>query len=114
MGAPATLSIEDEAGNAHLPLDLQMGEWIVGRGDAAQPVDLDLTNFQGVERGVSRQHAYFIYQQGSVYLVDLDSYNGTYLNGLQLQSGKMYRLRHGDEVEFGQLRAVFRLASSGY
>ncbi len=52
---------------------------------------------------ISRQHARLTGDHHSVYLEDLDSTNGTFVNGRRLASGERYRLRAGDEVSFGKV-----------
>ncbi len=47
-------------------------------------------------RAVSRHHASIIMESGEYYLVDHDSTNSTYLNGMRLDPGDEYRLCHGD------------------
>jgi hypothetical protein len=47
---------------------------------------------------VSRQHAELFFREGSWVLVDLDSRNGTYINGARVQRSQ---LRPGDELAFG-------------
>ena len=47
-------------------------------------------------RAVSRHHASIIMDEGEYYLVDHDSTNSTYLNGMKLDPGDEYRLCHGD------------------
>ncbi|GAB4430405.1 MAG: winged helix-turn-helix domain-containing protein [Anaerolineae bacterium] len=52
---------------------------------------------------ISRQHARITGDHHSVYLEDLDSTNGTFVNGRRLSAGESYRLRAGDEVSFGKV-----------
>ncbi len=52
---------------------------------------------------ISRQHARLTSDQQSVYLEDLDSTNGTFVNGRRLVAGEVYRLRAGDEISFGKV-----------
>jgi pSer/pThr/pTyr-binding forkhead associated (FHA) protein len=82
----------------------------VGRAgtDGEQP-DLDMSPFEALDKGVSRLHAVFLYRDEQIYVEDLSSTNGTRINGLKLVPGKQYRLRNGDELEFGSLRVVVRL-----
>ncbi len=49
---------------------------------------------------VSQVHARFYRQNGSVYVEDLASRNGTTVNGQPLQGA--HKLRRGDRVQFGQ------------
>lgn len=54
---------------------------------------------------VSRRHAEFRRQKPGVEIVDLDSLNGTYVNGSLVQSGL---LADGDRIAIGKYRLVFR------
>ena len=47
-------------------------------------------------RAVSRHHASILMDGGEYYLVDHNSTNSTYLNGMRLDPGDEYRLCHGD------------------
>jgi len=80
-------------------------KFTLGRQDKSSGIapDLDLTNFGAVEKGVSRLHAQL--QRGDEYvsLVDLDSANGTFLNGQRLTSDQPRVLRDGDEIRLGGL-----------
>lgn len=87
---------------------------LVGRSDAEGRVapDIDFGPFDGVRNGVSRRHATIAYQDDAIYIQDLDSTNGTRINGFQLLPGQAYRLRDGDEVEFGRMRVILRFVRS--
>lgn len=50
---------------------------------------------------LSRRHARIFYERGAVYIADLDSKNGTTVNGVNVQQ-KITRLKSGDEVCFGR------------
>jgi hypothetical protein len=71
--------------------------------DADNQNNLDLTEDNGSELGVSRLHAMIQWSNQGVVLVDLDSTNGTFLNGHQLPAQKPYPLQSGDEICFGEL-----------
>ena len=58
---------------------------------------------------ISRKHARFRLVDGVVWLQDLGSANGTYVNGERLTGG--CRLFHGDEISFDNLR--FQLVGKG-
>jgi len=49
---------------------------------------------------VSSQHARIIQQKGAFWLEDLNSTNGTFVNGKQLS--KSHRLHHGDQIAIGE------------
>lgn len=50
---------------------------------------------------LSRRHARIFSERGAVYIADLDSKNGTTVNGTNVQQ-KITRLKDGDEVCFGR------------
>ena len=68
---------------------------------------VDLALFHGGAMGVSRKHATLHRTTHGYYMEDMNSTNGTRINGFQLTPRRKYRLRDGDEVEFARLRAVF-------
>lgn len=89
-------------------------EIIVGRlveGDLSR-VDVDLTLQGAYQHGVSRRHAALRLHDGSLYIQDLRSTNGTRINGSVLQPEREYRLRDGDEVEFARVRAIIKFVTS--
>lgn len=57
------------------------------------------------EGSVSSRHAEIAAVEGGVVLRDLDSTNGTFLNGEQI-TGE-HPLNEGDEIYFGSVRSVF-------
>lgn len=57
-------------------------------------------NYILMERGISRMHAKLIEREDDLYLLDLNSTNGTYLNGEMIESGQEYKLEEGDMVAF--------------
>ena len=83
---------------------------MVGRDDDDNPIGLDMTPYGAFDCGVSRQHAMFILRRDGVYVQDLGSTNGTRINGFSLAPKRIYRLRNGDEVEFGRLRIILRFS----
>lgn len=78
---------------------------IFGRSDSnstAKP-DIDLSVYEAVEKGVSRQHATLEVSEDTLMLMDLGSSNGTYINGQRLVPNQPRVLRDGDEVRLGKL-----------
>lgn len=61
---------------------------------------------------VSRFHAKIEYLGGEYYLVDLNSTNGTYLNGEKLRSHERKRLESGDRVRFADVGYYFESSVS--
>jgi pSer/pThr/pTyr-binding forkhead associated (FHA) protein len=72
-------------------------------GQAVVP-DIDLGPFDGYEQGVSRMHAEVRLAPEAVTLVDLDSANGTLVNGQRCEPLKPAVLHHGDVIQIGRLR----------
>jgi hypothetical protein len=85
-------------------------EIIIGRADPSQDFEpnLDLTPYGGREHGVSRRHAVIRQKEQHLFVEDLGSTNGTRLNGGELQPGRAYQLRDGDQVELGEIRLLIR------
>ncbi len=54
---------------------------------------------------VSRRHARIFFEGGHFWIKDLDSANGTQVNGRKL---KLQMLSDGDKITFGEIKAVFR------
>ena len=57
-------------------------------------------------RGISRIHSRISKEEDCYYLTDLNSTNGTYLNGGRLEVNEKARLRPGDCVAFADVRYV--------
>lgn len=72
------------------PIYLREGSILIGSKEGCDYI-LEL-------EGVSRMHAKLIRKGDNVYIVDLNSTNGTILNGRRLESGKEYRVRPGSMV----------------
>lgn len=76
---------------------------VFGRGsDGDDAPDLDLTALKAYEMGVSRRHAILRPTAKHLYLIDLDSTNGTFHNGVPIR-GKAQQLAQGDHISFGKL-----------
>ncbi len=91
---------------------------VLGRSDPVANFypDLDLSPYGGQEGGVSRRHASIIQDDDNkaLYLEDLNSTNGTRINGFSLEPRRRYRLRDGDDLEFGRVRMTLRFVRSPY
>ena len=81
-------------------------EFTLGRVSDAQPImpDIDLTPYQAYANGVSRLHAVLKREGERVFVMDLGSSNGTYLNGKRLQPNMDQTLNHGDMLALGKLK----------
>ena len=56
--------------------------------------------------GVSRIHARLLMRDGALYVSDLESRNGTWINGHRLGSGQLHELRAGDVLNLGRTRFI--------
>jgi len=88
-----------------LPLATR-NEFTLGRLSEGQPImpDIDLTPYQAYASGVSRLHAVVKRDTGRIFVMDLGSSNGTYLNGRRLNPHTEEDLKHGDVVALGKLK----------
>ena len=77
----------------------------IGRLDPAMACfpEVDLTSDDGLEKGVSRLHAKITKRGNEVFIEDLDSINGTFLNRHKLIPYLPQALKSGDELRFGKL-----------
>ena len=86
-----------------IPLDVQ-APVILGRNALTESGQLlDLTEFNAHQHGVSRQHCRLQRDGDCLIATDLDSANGTYLNGEPLLPYRDYILTHGDKLILGTL-----------
>jgi FHA domain len=71
--------------------------------------DINLNAFDATELGVSRLHVKITRVRDLTHVLDLNSSNGTYLNGRRLVPSCPRILRNGDELQLGRLKAKVRL-----
>jgi hypothetical protein len=77
---------------------------------ADKPVDIDLVNQEAIEQiWCSRQHAVVTFDRGIVAVEDMNSLNGTWVNGSRIHTGQYRTLQHGDVIQVGtvQLKLLF-------
>lgn len=77
----------------------------LGRSHPENPVysGVDLAPFDAQGKGLSRQHAELLLERGNVIIRDLDSLNGTTLNGKRLKPKHKYILHSGDFIQLARL-----------
>jgi serine/threonine protein kinase len=98
--------------NDGLDIPLEKEETIIGRShprDAITP-DVDLSAL-GVEhaRTASRRHCRLFIDNGTFFLEDLGSMNGTRVNDAALQPGNVQRLEPGDLINAGRVELIFQI-----
>jgi hypothetical protein len=78
-------------------------ELVLGRRNGSDKPDMDLHDFDAVNKGVSRRHASVLWREGELHIVDNGSANGTFINGERLVPYQPWVLQHGDDVRLGYL-----------
>lgn len=81
---------------------------VIGRSDPSSqtPADVDLSQFNAQNMGVSREHAFIVHQGDKLCLQDNHSRNNSYLNGKKVEPDEDYPLKDGDNLEFGRLHVT--------
>ena len=86
-------------------IQLVQGELVVGRADNVtdyQP-DIDLTPHGAYRLGLSRRHAIILREGDTILVKDLNSRNGTFINGNLVVNGSQELIHDGDDIRFGNL-----------
>jgi hypothetical protein len=96
------LTIPDSGRDVEVPLTKEVN---IGRLDPASVwfPEVDLTSDDGLEKGVSRHHAKITRRGREVFIEDLGSINGTFLNRKKLIPYLSQALKSGDELQLGKL-----------
>lgn len=81
---------------------------LIGRADAVDRYfpDLDFAPYGARDAGISRRHAHLVAAGNCLYLADLASVNGTWINGVRLAPNQYFTLHDGAIVDFGMLRTI--------
>lgn len=81
-------------------ISLEMLPCVIGKRKECADIILE-------DGSISRIHAKIYEDRDEIYLQDLNSTNGTYINGLALENNEIVKLKKGDEVAFGNLRYIY-------
>jgi len=84
------------------------GEVVIGRAAGDTHPDLDLAAFNADAYGVSRKHALLRPEGEALWLVDLESTNGTFANGATVKPSQPYPLADKDIIALGRLQFLVR------
>lgn len=81
-------------------------EVTLGRVNEGQPIipDIDLAPYKAFESGVSRMHATIQLKDKQMMVIDLESANGTRINGQKISPKIPYPVKHGDILTLGRLK----------
>lgn len=82
-------------------------ELILGRLHDDELPDIDLEPHGGKQAGVSRRHGRITRRDGQWYIEDLNSTNGTYVNGIQLSPNEPTAINPGDYLRLGTMELQF-------
>lgn len=92
-------------------IELTRPSTVIGRSHPSDPniPDIDLWKL-GIEnaRTASRRHCRIFVSNGSYFLEDLNSMNGTRLNNNPVEPGRSYPLEPGDRIEAGRVPLTFQ------
>ena len=79
-------------------------EMIIGRAEeGSSRVDINLVPYGAVQKGVSRRHAALEVVGKTLMVSDLNSTNGTFINGQHIPPGHRRVVRDGDELKLGNM-----------
>lgn len=96
-------------------IELTMNKEInIGRLDATSATfpEIDLTEDQGMSKGVSRRHAKITRKGSALFLEDLGSLNGTFLNGRRLTPYLPHALNDSDEIRLSKLSLTIHFSQT--
>ncbi len=88
-------------------------EYTIGRAGKKQALipDVDLSQFGAFQKGVSRLHVIMKTFPGKVVLIDLDSANGTRLNGQRVTAYEDTLVKNGDTINLGSFTIIIHISN---
>ena len=104
-GIPTHLVLRSTTTSEHM-ISVELSPMmVIGRKASMRDyeVTIDLTDFNATKSGVSRYHAVLLALDNHIYLKDIDSLNGSLLNGKRMTPSKEYIIMDRDIVAFGNL-----------
>lgn len=107
--SPARVRLKVTASGEEIMLPAEKTDLIVGRSHKEISPDIDLAPFGGSKAGVSRRHSRLVQKAGEWFIEDLNSTNGTFINGLRLRPQQTVVLKNGDIVRCGQVELEFEV-----
>ncbi|MGH2478371.1 MAG: FHA domain-containing protein [Ktedonobacteraceae bacterium] len=102
---PARLTLRTDSGETLQEFTLDKPEFAIGR---APNSDILLSK----DKLTSRRHAIIRYENGTYFLQDEHSANGTFVNGQQLEEKSPYQLRDDDHVSIGEYELIFHATAT--
>jgi hypothetical protein len=87
--------------------------YTLGRSAGSQAIvpDVDLDTYGAQDQGISRLHAEIRMDETGVHVVDLDSVNGTLINGKRIEPQEPKEIHNKDIIQLGnmQLQVISRI-----
>ena len=80
----------------------------LGRADSQVKPTVDLSKYHARELGVSRNHAEIVFSDGTYFVKDNGSTNGTWINGEKIPPYKQMPLRDSDQVRLGHFTMLVK------
>lgn len=105
--APSALIVVGTGAVLPLPAAAQA---LVGRSDPVSKFypDIDLGPHGALDQGVGRRHARIFVQGGQIMIEDIDSVNGTLVNGQKVLPRQPRALSNGDQITLGRMLLRFQ------
>jgi len=89
-----------------------VGDVVLGRSkDGPSAPDVDLDHLEAQKMGVSRRHVILRPTEKHLYLIDLNSTNGTMHNGLPVGPGVARSVQHNDAIMLGDLTFTLKIVA---
>src|SRR5262249_55675866 len=112
-GCPWVIEMEG-LGNQKVSLVVEIaGDVVVGINRPGQPApDLDLGAYEAEDKGVSRRHAVLRPARNRLYLIDLQSTNGTRVNTVLVSAGIARELHTSDTITLGALTFTIKVLAT--
>lgn len=116
--APGELCVLRYTGQSGWPSVIQVrtdgdGAFTIGRVDITVGRPLSSYEFPPESKAVSRKHATIFRDEEGYIIRDEGSKAGTFVNGVKLETGTLYRLRDGYQVSFGTAGADYLWEEGG-
>ena len=80
----------------------------LGRADSQVKPTVDFSKYHARELGVSRNHAEIVFNDGSYFIKDNGSTNGTWINGEKIAPYRQIPLRDSDQVRLGHFTMLVK------
>jgi hypothetical protein len=87
-----------------------VGDVILGRNTGgSHDADIDFERYRGSAAGVSRRHAMLRPSANTLFLMDMDSTNGTLHNASRLPASTVRAVHDGDTISLGNLAFLIKI-----